>query len=127
MHFLTSLHYNLGRREIYQLIHLSRYRNYLESHPNLTILKQDVQDVDAIPLKGVEAVINLANIANDPGVELNPELSWDVNVLATQKLLENSIKNKVKHFIFASSGSVYGIKKENERKAMKYIIYNIES
>ncbi len=56
----------------------------------------------------------MANIANDPSVELDPKLSWEVNVLATQRLVENSIKNKVKQFIFASSGSVYGIKKEKK-------------
>ena len=35
-----------------------------------------------IPLDGVDAIIHLANIANDPAVELNPTLSWEVNVLA---------------------------------------------
>ena len=54
----------------------------------------------------------MANIANDPGVELNSKLSWEVNVLATQKLVESAVKHKVKQFIFASSGSVYGVKEE---------------
>ena len=54
----------------------------------------------------------MANIANDPSVDLNPTLSWEVNVLATKQILEKCIKSKVKHFIYASSGSVYGIKKE---------------
>ena len=54
----------------------------------------------------------LANIPNDPSVELNQNLSWEVNVLATKKIVETSIKNRVKQFIYASSGSVYGIKKK---------------
>ena len=90
------------------------FGNYLKPNKNLKVIKLDIREHDKIPLDGIDIVVHLANIANDPGVELNPELSWDVNVLATQKLLENSIKNKVKHFIFASSGSVYGIKKEEE-------------
>ena len=45
---------------------------------------------------------------------MNPKLSWEVNVLASQKLIENAVKNKVKQFIFASSGSVYGVKKEKD-------------
>jgi nucleoside-diphosphate-sugar epimerase len=90
------------------------FGNYLKPNKNLKVIKLDIRQHDKIPLDGIDIVVHLANIANDPGVELNPELSWDVNVLATQKLLENSIKNKVKHFIFASSGSVYGIKKEKE-------------
>ena len=59
-------------------------------------------------------IIHLANIANDPGAELNPQLSWNINVLGTMGLLELCKKNKVKQFIYASSGSVYGIKKERK-------------
>lgn len=90
------------------------FGNYLKSHPRLKNLKQDVRDVDAIPLDGVEAIIHLANIANDPGVELNPTLSWEVNVLATQQLADRAVRAGVKQFIYASSGSVYGVKDEPE-------------
>ncbi len=88
------------------------FGNSLPEHPNLTNLKMDVRDTDAIPLGGVEAIIHLANIANDPAVELNPTLSWEVNVLAGQQLADRAVRNGVKHFIFASSGSVYGVKDE---------------
>ena len=90
------------------------FGNHLVPKKNLKIVKLDIRDHDKVPLKNIDTVVHLANIANDPSVELNPQLSWEVNVFATQKLMENSIKNKVKHFIFASSGSVYGIKKEKE-------------
>jgi len=90
------------------------FGNFLVAEKNLKILKLDIREYDKIPLEKIDTVIHLANIANDPSVELNSKLSWEVNVLATQKLVENSIKNKVKHFIFASSGSVYGIKKEEK-------------
>ena len=90
------------------------FGNYLIPNDNLKIIKLDIRDHDKVPLKEVDVVIHLANIANDPSVELNSKISWEVNVLATQKLIENSVKNKVKHFIFASSGSVYGIKEEKE-------------
>ena len=41
--------------------------------------------------------------------------SWEVNVLATRKLAGNpSTKDKVKQIIFASSGSVYGLKKRKK-------------
>jgi len=90
------------------------FGNYLTAQKNLKILKLDVRDYSKIPLEKIDTVIHLANIANDPSVELNSKLSWEVNVLATQRLIENSINNKVKHFIFASSGSVYGVKKEEK-------------
>lgn len=86
------------------------FGNHLKPHPQLTVLQQDTRDVDSIPLKHVDAVIHLANIANDPGVEMNPTLSWEVNVLATQQLADRAVRAGVKQFIFASSGSVYGVK-----------------
>jgi nucleoside-diphosphate-sugar epimerase len=84
----------------------------LTPHPNLAVHKQDIREVDAIPLEGVEALLHLANIANDPGVELNPTLSWEVNVLAGQQLIDRAVRSGVKQFIYASSGSVYGVKDE---------------
>ena len=84
----------------------------LEESENLTIYKEDVRNLDEKYFEGIETVIHLANIANDPGVDLNPVLSWEVNVLATQKLVEHSVKMGVNQFIYASSGSVYGVKDE---------------
>jgi nucleoside-diphosphate-sugar epimerase len=86
------------------------FGNHLKPHPELTVLKQDTRDVDGIPIKNVDVIIHLANIANDPGVEMNPTLSWEVNVLATQQLADRAVRAGVKQFIFASSGSVYGVK-----------------
>ncbi|MBM5786057.1 MAG: SDR family oxidoreductase [Cyanobacteria bacterium K_DeepCast_35m_m1_288] len=88
------------------------FGNHLPQHPNLTNLQLDIRDTDAIPLEGVEVIIHLANIANDPAVELNPTLSWEVNVLAGQQLADRAVRAGVKQFIFASSGSVYGVKDE---------------
>ena len=88
------------------------FGNHLKPHPQLTLLQQDVRDVDAIPLEGIERIIHLANIANDPGVDLNPTLSWEVNVLAAQQLADRAQRAGVKQVLFASSGSVYGVKDE---------------
>ena len=88
------------------------FGNSLPEHPKLTNLKLDVRETNQIPLDGVEAIIHLANIANDPAVDLSPNLSWEVNVLATQQLADRAARASVKQFIFASSGSVYGIKDE---------------
>jgi len=90
------------------------FGNYLIKDPSLKIIKADIRDHNAINFEGFDSVIHLANIANDPSVELNPLLSWEVNVLATHSLIEKAIKNSVKQFIFASSGSVYGVKKEEK-------------
>ena len=88
------------------------FGNLLPEHKNLINLQMDVRDTDKIPMKDVDAVIHLANIANDPAVELNPTLSWEVNVLAGQQLADQAMRSGVKQFLFASSGSVYGVKDE---------------
>ncbi len=90
------------------------FGDYLPQHRNLINIEADIRDIDKIPMKGVDSIIHLANIANDPAVDLNPNLSWEVNVLASQQLADKAVRNNVKQFIFASSGSVYGIKKEDK-------------
>ena len=88
------------------------FGNYLGNHENLENLKLDIRDIKQIPMEGQDVVIHLANIANDPAVELNPTLSWEVNVLAGQQLIDKAQRHGISQFIFASSGSVYGVKDE---------------
>jgi nucleoside-diphosphate-sugar epimerase len=90
------------------------FGNFLKPNKNLNIIKGDILDISQISFKNYDAIIHLANIANDPGVELNQTLSWEVNALASQQLIEKAINDGVRHFIYASSGSVYGIKDELE-------------
>lgn len=85
------------------------FGNFLQKNKNLKIIKSDIRFFNQNILKRIDIVYHLANIANDPSVELNPNLSWDVNVLGTARLIELCVKFKVKKFVFASSGSVYGI------------------
>tara|TARA_B100000767_G_C19770779_1_gene539863 strand:+ start:703 stop:1641 length:939 start_codon:yes stop_codon:yes gene_type:complete len=84
----------------------------LKEHKNLKIIKKDFRKINDNDLKNVSSVIHLANIANDPSSEINPELSWNINTLGTMQIIELCKKNKVKQFLYGSSGSVYGIKVE---------------
>jgi nucleoside-diphosphate-sugar epimerase len=88
------------------------FGNFLKKHKNLNTIKKDIRNLNYFSYSKFNSIIHLANIANDPSVELNPVLSWEVNVLASQQIIERAYKQGVKHFIFASSGSVYGVKKE---------------
>ena len=91
------------------------FGNKLKEDKNLTNIKADIRNLSGDFIdKNTYAVIHLANIANDPSVELDQTLSWEVNVLAAQNLIEKSIKAGVKKFIYASSGSVYGVKTEKK-------------
>ena len=88
------------------------FGNYLDPGPSLEVHRVDVRSVDDVPVKGMDAIIHLANVANDPGVELDQTLSWEINALATQQLADRAVRAGVSQFIFASSGSVYGVKDE---------------
>jgi len=81
---------------------------------NIQILKKRVDEITDVDLESIDTVIHLANIANDPGVELNPTLSWEINTLHLTELLQKCKSSKVETFINASSGSVYGIKEQEK-------------
>lgn len=89
------------------------FGNFLPKMEKVTVLKKYVSEITPHDLEGVDSVIHLANVANDPSVELNPVLSWEINVLDTAKLLNLCKKSRgVKTFMYASSGSVYGVKED---------------
>ena len=88
------------------------FGNSLKKNKNLTVIEGDIRETETIPMEGIDAVIHLANVANDPCGDLNAKLAWEVNVLATMGIIEKAIEYKVKQFIYASSGSVYGVKEE---------------
>ena len=90
------------------------FGNFLDYHENLTVVKGDVRNIEEIPFDGIECIIHLASIANDPCGDLNPKLTWEVSALATMQIADKAKRLGVKRFIYASSGSVYGIKDEEQ-------------
>ena len=86
----------------------------LKNNKNLKNFRLDVLDIKDKHMKNVDAVIHLASIANDPMAELDKNLSWETSALGTKILMDLAIKHRVKRIIYASSGSVYGIKKERK-------------
>ncbi len=90
------------------------FGNYLTPNKNLECINFDIRNISEFNFDDIDSIIHLASIANDPCGDLNPKLTWEVSALATMKLIEKAIKNKVKNFIYASSGSVYGIKEEEK-------------
>ncbi len=79
------------------------------------IIKGDIRDSSLVErcLEGVDSVIHLAAISNDPCSELDHELTKQVNYNATTNLVNLAKERQTTRFIFASTSSVYGIKKES--------------
>jgi nucleoside-diphosphate-sugar epimerase len=92
------------------------FGNYLIKHKNLINIKDDLANFEKHKIRNIDTVIHLASIANDPMAEIDKNLSWETSALNTMKLLEFLKKTKTKRIIYASSGSVYGIKKEKKVK-----------
>jgi nucleoside-diphosphate-sugar epimerase len=88
------------------------FGNDLTPHSNLKVIQGDVRNISEIPLEGVDAIIHLSSVANDPAGDLDPKLTWEISALATMQLIDRAARLGIKHFIYASSGSVYGLKDE---------------
>ncbi len=90
------------------------FGNFLVPHANLSVIQGDVRDIDQISLNDIDTIIHLSSVANDPCGDLDPKLTWEISALATMQLADKAARTGVKQFIFASSGSVYGIKEEEQ-------------
>ena len=89
-------------------------QDVLADNENLIKVKGDIRDQKLLEkiVPSHDIVIHLACISNDPSFELNPSLGKSINLDAFEPIVKISSKNKVNRFIYASSSSVYGIKKE---------------
>ena len=71
-------------------------------------MQSDIRHMEEKDFEGIDAVIHLAALSNDPMGELDPYLTMDINFNATARLAYLAKKVGVKRFIFSSSCSVYG-------------------
>ena len=88
----------------------------LPVHDHLNVINGDIRNEKLLKanLAGHDAVIHLACISNDPSFELDPELGKSINLDSFRPLVEISRASGVGRFVYASSSSVYGIKKEKD-------------
>jgi len=89
-------------------------KDILDKHPHLTEVKGDMRDISVVEkaLEGVDHVIHLACISNDPSFELNPELGKSINFDAFEPFVQKAKEKGIRRFIYASSSSVYGVKSD---------------
>lgn len=106
---------NLGYEVL--IVDLMLYENSMDinSNDNVKIIQGDIreQNWDDILSDGIDIVIHLAGISNDPGNGVSREEGFDINYFATINLYNACVKNNVKRFIYPSSCSVYGRQNSN--------------
>ena len=74
----------------------------------LEIFHDDIRWFDPKLLDGVDAVLDLAAISNDPAGELNPDKTFEINHMGRLRVAKLSKEHGVKRYILASSASIYG-------------------
>ncbi|HYS09564.1 MAG TPA: SDR family oxidoreductase [Myxococcales bacterium] len=75
---------------------------------SIRTIEKDVRALDASDLKGMDAVVHLAALSNDPLGDINPQLTYDINHLASVRLAALAREAGVGRYVFASSCSNYG-------------------
>lgn len=67
----------------------------------------DIRDIPPAAFEGVDAIVHLAGLSNDPTAEYNPGANLQINTEATIALAKQAKQRKIQRFIFASSCSIY--------------------
>lgn len=83
------------------------YRNGAAQTPRT--LAKDIRDVTAEDLAGVDVIVHMAELSNDPVGQLNPQITYDINHLGSLHLARLARQIGIERFVYMSSCSVYGI------------------
>jgi nucleoside-diphosphate-sugar epimerase len=107
---LTSTLLNRGYQV--DIVDLFWFGDNLPQSKNLRKIRKDVRQIKSIDISGYDLIFHFASVANDPCADLDPGLCWDISVTSSFELADHAVRSGVKRVIYASSGSVYGIKEE---------------
>lgn len=71
-------------------------------------IRKDIREVGPADMEGIDAVVHLAGISNDPLGDLHPDTTYAINHRATVHLAQAAKQAGVERFVFSSSCSLYG-------------------
>jgi nucleoside-diphosphate-sugar epimerase len=77
-------------------------------------LNKDIRHITAEDLAGVEAIVHMAELSNDPTGQLSPTITYDINHKGSVRLAELAKAAGVRRFVYMSSCSVYGVATEGD-------------
>ena len=72
-------------------------------------LARDLRQIEPADLNGVDAVVHMAELSNDPAGQLAPHITYEINHKGSVRLAELARKTGVQRFVYMSSCSVYGV------------------
>ncbi len=77
-------------------------------------LSKDIRNIDKEDLQGVEAIVHMAELSNDPTGQLAPNITYEINHKGSIRLAELAKLAGVRRFVYMSSCSVYGVATEDD-------------
>ncbi len=77
-------------------------------------LNKDIRNITAEDLQGVEAIVHMAELSNDPTGQLSPTITYDINHKGSVRLAKIAKEAGVRRFVYMSSCSVYGVATEGD-------------
>lgn len=95
------------------VIDLFWFGDFLGEHPNLRKINADVRLIKKYNPEKYDVIFHFASVANDPCTNLDPGLSWEISCESSYAIADAIVRAKSQtRVIYASSGSVYGVKTE---------------
>jgi nucleoside-diphosphate-sugar epimerase len=77
-------------------------------------LNKDIRKITPEDLQGVEAIVHMAELSNDPTGQLSPNITYDINHKGSVRLAKLAKEAGVRRFVYMSSCSVYGVATEGD-------------
>ena len=77
-------------------------------------LNKDIRHISLEDLQGVEAIVHMAELSNDPTGQLSPNITYDINHVGSVRLAKLAKQAGVRRFVYMSSCSVYGVATEGD-------------
>jgi nucleoside-diphosphate-sugar epimerase len=87
---------------------------YNGTHQTAQTLNKDIRHICLEDLYGIDAIIHMAELSNDPTGQLSPNITYDINHKGSVRLAELARQAGIKRFIYMSSCSVYGVASEGD-------------
>jgi len=78
-----------------------------EVRDKIDLVQGDLRYFDEAILDGIDSVIHLAGLSNDPTAEFNPKANHEMNTVATEALAKACKRRGIRRFVFASTCSIY--------------------
>src|SRR5271165_4252970 len=87
---------------------------YCGRDSGLRTIVKDIREAEVSDFEGMEAVVHMAELSNDPIGELAPHITYEINHKGSVHLAELAVKAGVERFVYMSSCSVYGVSTDGD-------------